>query len=281
MNKNANKLLNFIDISRPRRVIISSELLYTEETYHPERVMSCHDLFVMIEGEWGVAQDGIEYKAEVNDDFFLFAGRHHYGPVKCTKNTKTVFIHFEALDTDYYGEPTNSKTNLIEFPVKTSCLYNYDVKKYCIEIAHLFWSHNPMKKLMMDAYARVIFYTLNKIWSDGQNSISKAMFNIISIINGDLTKFYSLDELAKLTYFSKRTIISIFKKNMGTTPHQFQLNMKLDLCYTRLMNEPATLIKELAIDLGFADEYHLSRKFKEKFGVSPIEIKKRAATESV
>ena len=73
----------------------------------------------------------------------------------------------------------------------------------------------------------------------------------------------------------------MFKKNMGTTPHQFQLNMKLDLCYTRLMNEPATLIKELAIDLGFADEYHLSRKFKEKFGVSPIEIKKRAATESV
>ena len=275
MYKNADKRLNFLDVSRSRKIIISSQPFYTEETLHPDRIMTCHDLFIMIDGSWDVAQEGVKYDIAVNDAIFLFAGLHHYGVTRCPKNTRTVFVHFEALDTDYYGEYSDNP-NLVAFPTKVPCMYNHDLQNYCIEIANLYWSNNPMKEQIMDAYAKAIFYMLNKTWTRGQNSVSSDMIKLISIISSDLSKFYSLEELAKLSFFCKRTIISMFKKNMNTTPHQFQLNMKLDLCYSRLSNEPSTLIKSLANEYGFSDEYHLSRKFKEKFGISPIKIKKRS-----
>ena len=279
MYKNADRNLNFLDVSRPRKIIISSQPFYTEEILHPDRIMTCHDLFVMIDGNWDVVQEDVKYDVSVNDAIFLFAGLHHFGATRCPKNTRTVFVHFEALDTDYYGQASNNP-NLVPFPTKVPCQYSHDIQKYCIEIANLFWSSNPMKEQIMDSYARIIFYMLNKIWTEGQNTVSNDMIKLIAIVNSNLGKFYSLEELAQLSFFCKRTIISMFKKYMNTTPHQFQLNMKLDLCYSRLSNEPSTLIKQLANEYGFSDEYHLSRKFKERFGISPIKIKKRSSNKS-
>ena len=276
MYKNADKNLNFLDVSRPRKIIISSQPFYTEEVLHPDRIMTCHDLFVMVDGSWDVVQEDVKYDIGVNDAIFLFAGLHHFGTMKCPKNTRTVFVHFEALDTDSYG-PASANPNLVGFPTKVSCKYNHEIQRCCIEIANLYWSNNPVKEQIMDSYARIIFYLLNQTWTKSQNTVSNDMIKLIAIINSNLGKFYSLEELAQLSFFCKRTIISMFKKYMNTTPHQFQLNMKLDLCYSRLSNEPTTLIKQLASEYGFSDEYHLSRKFKERFGISPIAIKKQYA----
>jgi len=42
----------------------------------------------------------------------------------------------------------------------------------------------------------------------------------------------------------------------------------MNLATERLQN-PATLVKQVAAELGFADVYHFSRVFKKMLGVSP------------
>lgn len=64
-------------------------------------------------------------------------------------------------------------------------------------------------------------------------------------------------------YFSR-----LFRRYAQQPPHQFLLRLKMNLAAQRL-HDPATLIKQVAAELGFADPFHFSRAFKRALGISP------------
>ncbi|MGI9229742.1 MAG: helix-turn-helix domain-containing protein [Gammaproteobacteria bacterium] len=59
--------------------------------------------------------------------------------------------------------------------------------------------------------------------------------------------------------------------SIGTTITRYILNRRLDLCKEALMDDALAdyNVKQLAFDYGFNNAAHFSRKFKEKFGMSP------------
>ena len=48
-----------------------------------------------------------------------------------------------------------------------------------------------------------------------------------------------------------------------------------------LVNHPDIKVYEVAYELGFCDEFHLSKAFKNKFGISPNSCKKKYHPSSV
>ena len=76
-----------------------------------------------------------------------------------------------------------------------------------------------------------------------------------------------LDTLARASGLSRFQVVRVFKRRYGLPPHCYQLQRRLGLAKKRLRDgvRPA----QVAMELGFVDQSHLTRQFKRLFGVTP------------
>ena len=80
-------------------------------------------------------------------------------------------------------------------------------------------------------------------------------------------------ELAGYAGYSPRQFHAMFVKAFGETPHSWILDRRLSLAFNLLMKkQPISLV---AFKLGFADQAHFAKKFREKYGFAPSETMKR------
>lgn len=64
-----------------------------------------------------------------------------------------------------------------------------------------------------------------------------------------------------------------FTKNTGLSPAKYRIHHRIDQASKLLVNEKLTL-KEIAYRLGFSDQYHLSKQFKQITGMTPRDFRK-------
>ncbi len=60
----------------------------------------------------------------------------------------------------------------------------------------------------------------------------------------------------------------LFRRYDHQTPYQYLMRLKMNQAAERLQN-PGTLVKKVAAELGFSDPFYFSRAFKSVFGLSP------------
>ncbi|MBC9934109.1 helix-turn-helix domain-containing protein [Chitinophaga qingshengii] len=87
-----------------------------------------------------------------------------------------------------------------------------------------------------------------------------------------------LEVLAAKFNLSVNYIGEFFKKQTGESIQQFIINYKLKLVQLRVENSGLT-IGEIADELGFTDESHLSRLFRKYYGVSPAMYRRNKLAE--
>ena len=83
----------------------------------------------------------------------------------------------------------------------------------------------------------------------------------------NLHRHVSLAELAKLTGLSKGYLIRSFHRIVGAPPYKWFLQLKIEVAEARLLR--GDRIRDVAMDLGFADQSHFHRKFKRLVGMTP------------
>ena len=88
------------------------------------------------------------------------------------------------------------------------------------------------------------------------------------IIN-DTASELSLDYLAKQIYISKYYLIRQFKEAIGLTPHNFQIQNRIRKSQRLL--EAGWKISDAAAELGFYDQSHYIKCFKNIVGLTPGE----------
>jgi AraC family transcriptional regulator len=77
-----------------------------------------------------------------------------------------------------------------------------------------------------------------------------------------------LQDLAALVGLSPSYFNSAFKASTGATPHQWQVQARLEWVKTRLREQQGSL-SEIAAAAGFADQAHMTRVFKQYTGLTP------------
>ena len=77
----------------------------------------------------------------------------------------------------------------------------------------------------------------------------------------------SIEDLARMTGLSQCHLISAFRYEFGLPPHAYHLRLRLARACEALAGGMA--VASVAYEYGFADQSHLSRKFKSVYGVSP------------
>ena len=96
---------------------------------------------------------------------------------------------------------------------------------------------------------------------------------ILRYINQNLTTIQSLDVLEQEFFFSKSYLNRIFKESTGTSLWGYIILKRLLLARTLLQEgKQATVV---ASECGFGDYSSFYRQFKEHFGFSPIEARKK------
>lgn len=79
-------------------------------------------------------------------------------------------------------------------------------------------------------------------------------------------------ELSSLSGYSYDYFRFIFKKKFGISPQTYMINIRLDRAKYLLENTSLSCT-QVAFDCGFSNSAQMSLMFKQKFGISPSEIK--------
>jgi len=77
----------------------------------------------------------------------------------------------------------------------------------------------------------------------------------------------SVDELAHLTQLNRAYLIRAFHRSVGLPPYQWLLQLRIE--QAKKMLSAGVPIAEVAFETGFADQSHLTRRFKSITGLTP------------
>lgn len=78
----------------------------------------------------------------------------------------------------------------------------------------------------------------------------------------------TLNQAAGECHVNNGYLCRLFRRYAHQSPYQYLLRLKMNLAAERLQ-QPGSLVKEVAASAGFANAFHFSRVFKATFGLSP------------
>lgn len=112
-------------------------------------------------------------------------------------------------------------------------------------------------------------YSTQKSTSSSHSSLPKKQLQqVIDHIHQHLDRDLSLSELAIIVQMSPSYFSTLFKQSTGLAPHQFVIQCRIERA-KQLLLQGERSIAEIAHDLGFTHQSHLSRHFKRLVGVTP------------
>ena len=94
------------------------------------------------------------------------------------------------------------------------------------------------------------------------------------LIGNNLSKNYSIGELALLAGMNRTKMQTGFKDLFGKTIYAYTFDLKMTEAKALLSKERAASLKEVASKLGYKHTNHFSAAFKKKFNFSPSYFKK-------
>ncbi|MEZ2318894.1 MAG: helix-turn-helix domain-containing protein [Microcoleus sp.] len=98
---------------------------------------------------------------------------------------------------------------------------------------------------------------------------------VTEYIRENLDRDLKLVEIAEQAQISPYYFLRLFKQSTGTTPHQYILQCRIDRA-KYLLHHSELSIAEIASEVGFCDQSHLTRYFKRLVGVTPKQLLRRA-----
>lgn len=99
------------------------------------------------------------------------------------------------------------------------------------------------------------------------DSCDKRVKKIIDYYHAHLDVDIRLQDLAQIAGCTEFHLIRLFKQHTGLSPHALLVQIRLENARYRL--EKGESIVQAALNSGFSDQSHLTRKFKIRYGLTP------------
>jgi AraC family transcriptional regulator len=98
---------------------------------------------------------------------------------------------------------------------------------------------------------------------------SSRIRQILDYIHDNLGQSLSLKELAGIANLSPSRFTRVFRQEVGLSPHQYVIRARIEQAKHLLQSAKELSIGDVAHQVGFADQSHLTRHFKQIVGVTP------------
>lgn len=134
---------------------------------------------------------------------------------------------------------------------------------------------NPGEKLQTDESILSVLSGLYKNVDDKEispGSEDKRVATVIEFLHAHIDRNLSLAELAELVGCTEFHLIRIFRSHKGLPPHSFLIQLRLEKA--RILLAAKAEIADTALKCGFSDQSHLTRLFKNRYGLTPRKYQK-------
>lgn len=259
------------DLRAPRQVVAANAHYYklpTAERYI-DIVLPQHDLIYLIDGSWSITENETEYALQKGDVLLLAAGRHHYTRLPCSAGTRTFCVHVTCAP----GDCAENAEGLC-LPTLLPMSGSARIHGYFEDLVQTFWLDSPYKQERMQALLCLLFLELDREQHRQASKSGDLAARAIEIITATPHKRYPAKEIADMLYVSTRTLDNAMHKKVGMPFYAYQKSRKLEMVASQLIMEPDLRLQEIATAYGFHDEFHMSKAFKLKYGVSPQQYRR-------
>jgi AraC family transcriptional regulator, arabinose operon regulatory protein len=118
------------------------------------------------------------------------------------------------------------------------------------------------------------------VLSSRKYSKKDGVIQSIEYMRENISRMVTLEDLAQAADLSVSHYCAVFKQKTMQTPMQLHTSMKIQRACQLLQNQNLT-IKAIAYNLGFFDQYHFSKVFKQTMGVAPKNFRSKGVNGSV
>ena len=101
-----------------------------------------------------------------------------------------------------------------------------------------------------------------------------AIERALDFIGSHVSQAFTLDELLEELVLDKSYFIRLFKKNIGLPPMKYAMNLKMSAA-SDLLRTSSDPLAAVAARVGFDDEYHFAKRFKQWSGMAPGAFRKQ------
>jgi AraC family transcriptional regulator len=117
-------------------------------------------------------------------------------------------------------------------------------------------------------YSNVTQTTTSENRSLSHTQVQQAIDYIHTYLDRDLT----LVEISEVLHISPTYFASLFKRAIGTSPHQYVIRQRVKRA-KEMLSKIDLAIADIALQVGFSSQSHLTRHFKHITGVTPKQVR--------
>ena len=107
---------------------------------------------------------------------------------------------------------------------------------------------------------------------------NRKLDKVFSYIRLHAKESVSLDDLCAVCNFSKQHLIRVFSAEFGMTPKAYILAYRVNRAKEMFYRNPHLSVKEVADEMGFADQHYFTRLFVKIAGMTPSAYKRHLLT---
>jgi AraC-like DNA-binding protein len=111
-----------------------------------------------------------------------------------------------------------------------------------------------------------------RLKEDQRSAEHRAIRVAKEVLHSSPERNVSLAELAALTQLNKHYFLTIFKRDVGMSPHTYQTNLRIYKAQNLLSR--GLPVAQVAVDTGFSDQSHLTNVFKKYRLVTPGQFRR-------
>ena len=257
-------IINKIDIE-----ILDSGIVYGDEEWRGKNICSPYSrLYYIKEGFPVIKYNSQTLKMKPGYAYLVPAG--HTFSYYCDDNYEKIFFHFNVTGPngyDLFGD-------LKDCPYDKLSVERIEeiMKWYCEE------SITASLKIREEILSRVIsLLPEKKITQTSELMYSPGVQRTIDYIRLNLSVQLTTKELAEQLFICESTLCKKFKNEVGVTIGTY-IDDLIFFNAEKMLLKTKWSINQISETLGFCDQFYFSRRFKNKFGQTPLQYRKKLST---
>jgi AraC-like DNA-binding protein/mannose-6-phosphate isomerase-like protein (cupin superfamily) len=219
-----------------------------------------HELVMVVEGAVETVMDGRTTVAEAGVIKFHPRGVPH--AERQVSKSRTVLLcmawrEAEGYDYSHWPQLVSDRTGRIR-----------QLLEWMVELSP---AHDPNTQLALDSMLQAVAFAFA---GSGASEHDDLVLRVRAWVRENLTQAIYLDDLARVAGMSRFHFNRVFTRASGRSPMRFVRELRADAARALLLNTTMPL-REIAPQVGFTDEFQLSRVFRQVTGQSPAKLRRR------
>ena len=150
---------------------------------------------------------------------------------------------------------------------------------FIMQDAHIFRNYikkvaEEMEKGNEGAASSLLQYVCYKLESGKNTKVRGLVEEIVEHINSNYAVITSNNGIAEALNYHPYYLNRVFREVQGTTIHKYLTTVRLNKS-AELLKETNLSVSDIALAVGISNSDHFSKCFREEFGMSPTEFRKK------